>query len=308
MQNNLFLKAVLPLLLSFFGLTTQAQKSATGGHGGHTVSLEVTEKGTKEPVIMGTCQLKPAGAMAVTDMDGKATLKNVPSGTYTLTISYVGFEPISTQVKVERNMSLKFQMIPTSLALKEVTVTAKRNESGTSTSSIVGRQAIDHLQANSLADIMQLIPGQLMGNQDLTSQSNLQLRTLVNNNTSAFGSSIVVDGMPMSNNGNVSQGSFSSTAFAGTDLRQVSADNINEVEVIRGIPSAEYGDLTSGLVVVHSKVGVTPWQAKAKINPSTMNYSLGKGFNLGKAGILNINADYAQAWGDPRQKTRSYDR
>ena len=308
MQNNLVKKAVLPLLLWCLCLGATAQKNSSGARGGHTVSIEVLEKGTKEAVIMGTCQLKPTGAMTVTDMDGKATFKNVPNGTYTLIISYVGFEPITTQVKVDRNMNMKFQMTPTSLALKEVTVTAKRNESGTSTSSIVGRQAIDHLQANSLADIMQLIPGQLMGNQDLTSQSNLQLRTLVNNNTSAFGSSIVVDGMPMSNNGNVSQGSFSATSFAGTDLRQVSADNINEVEVIRGIPSAEYGDLTSGLVVVHSKVGVTPWQAKAKINPSTMNYSLGKGFNLGKAGILNVNADYAQAWGDPRQKTRSYDR
>ena len=197
MQNNLVKKAVLPLLLWCLCLGATAQKNSSGARGGHTVSIEVLEKGTKEAVIMGTCQLKPTGAMTVTDMDGKATFKNVPNGTYTLIISYVGFEPITTQVKVDRNMNMKFQMTPTSLALKEVTVTAKRNESGTSTSSIVGRQAIDHLQANSLADIMQLIPGQLMGNQDLTSQSNLQLRTLVNNNTSAFGSSIVVDGMPM---------------------------------------------------------------------------------------------------------------
>ena len=114
--------------------------------------------------------------------------------------------------------------------------------------------------------------------------------------------------MPMSNNGDVAQGAFSSTAFAGTDLRQVSADNIEEVEVIRGIPSAEYGDLTSGLVVVHSKVGVTPWQVKAKINPGLQNYSAGKGFSLARAGIINANIDYAKAWGDPRQKTRSYDR
>ena len=54
-------------------------------------------------------------------------------------------------------------------------------------------------------------------------------------------------------------GGFSSTVFVGTDLRQISADNIDNVEVVRGIPSAEYGDLTSGLVIVHSKVGLTPW-------------------------------------------------
>ncbi|EXY31053.1 tonB-dependent Receptor Plug domain protein, partial [Bacteroides fragilis str. 3397 T10] len=81
-----------------------------------------------------------------------------------------------------------------------------------------------------------------------------------------------MDGVPMSNNGTLSQGGFSSTAFVGTDLRQISADDIESVEVIRGIPSAEYGDLTSGLVVVHSKIGQTPWQIKGKINPGTMNY------------------------------------
>ena len=131
---------------------------------------------------------------------------------------------------------------------------------------------------------------------------------MVNNNTSAFGSSIVVDGVPMSNNASVSQGTFSSTAFSGTDLRQIASDDIEEVEVVRGIPSAEYGDLTSGLIVVHSKVGVTPLQFKGKINPALMNYSLSKGLHIGRGGILNGSLDYAQSWGDPRMKTRSFHR
>ena len=177
--------------------------SATIGNAqkkGHTLSISVAEKDSKEAIIMATLQMQPSGAMAVTDMNGHATIENVTAGDYTLQISYVGFETINTRLKVDRDLKLSYQMTPTSLALKEVTVTAKQRENGASTSSVVGRQAIDHLQATSLADVMQLIPGQLMGNRDLTQQSNLQLRTLVNNNTSAFGSSIVVDGMPMSKN------------------------------------------------------------------------------------------------------------
>lgn len=297
------LKTITLLLLLFMPLVCSAQKGAK-----HAVTISVSDKDTKESIIMATVQLQPTGAIAVTDANGSATIRNVEAGNYQVSISYVGYEPINTRIKVNGNLKLDFKMAPTTLALREVSVTAQHKVSGASASSLISRQAIDHLQAASLADIMQLIPGQLMGNTDLTAQSNLQLRTLVNNNTSAFGSSIVVDGMPMSNNGSMTQGNFSSTAFTGTDLRQVSADNIDNVEVIRGIPSAEYGDLTSGLVVVHSKVGVTPWQAKGKITPELMNYSLGKGFNMGKAGILNFNGDYAQAWGDPRQKTRSYHR
>lgn len=273
---------------------------------GHTLSITVTEKGTREAIIMATLHLQPSGAMAVTNADGQAKIENVPTGEYTLQISYVGFEPINTKLKVTKDLQLSYQMVPTSLALKEVQVVARQKVSGASTSSVVSRQAIDHLQATSLADIMQLIPGQKMGNIDLTQQSNLQLRTLVNNNTSAFGASIVVDGMPISNNGSMSKGPL--TEFTGTDLRQISADDIDNVEIVRGIPSAEYGDLTSGLVVVHSKVGVTPYQVKAKITPALQNYSVGKGFNLGSAGIINVSADYAKAWGDPRKKTRSFDR
>ena len=293
---------IVTLILSVLLAVTAAAQN-------HQLSLTVTEKATHDPIVMGTVQLEPMGLTAVTDMKGQATIGNIPAGRYTLTVRYVGFETHRQNVSVSnKDVSLRVEMVESSLALKEVTVTAKTRESGASTSSVIGRQAIDHLQATSLADVMQLIPGQLMDRPDLTQQQGLQLRTLQNNATMAFGTSIVVDGMPMSNNGAVSQGTFSGTAFAGTDLRQVSADNIDEVEVIRGIPSAEYGDMTSGLVVVHSKVGVTPWQVKAKINPGLQNYSVGKGIRLGKGGIVNASLDYAKAWGDPRQKTRSYDR
>lgn len=273
------------------------------------IKISILDKDNRQPLMMATCVLSPLGAYATSNAEGKALLKNVPAGKYTLNISYIGFEPIHRSIEVNQDLDLIIRMKPSSLALKEVVVVAKQNAAGESTSSIIGRQAIDHLQAMSLDDVMQLIPGALMKNTNLTSQSNIQIRSLVNDNTNAFGSSIVMDGMPMSNNGTLSQGGFSSTAFVGTDLRQISADDIESVEVIRGIPSAEYGDLTSGLVVVHSKVGQTPWQAKAKINPGTMNYSLGKGFKLQDiGGVLNFNVDYAQAWGDPRNKTRSFDR
>lgn len=139
---------------------------------------------------MATAKLEPLQAMAVTDMDGKAAFHKVPKGTYQLTVTYVGYEEYKSTIKVSGNLTLTIKLTPTSLSLKEVSVIAQRKSSGASTTSLVSRQAIDHLQAASLADIMQLIPGQEMGNIDLTQQKNLQLRTLSNNATSAFGSSI----------------------------------------------------------------------------------------------------------------------
>ncbi len=275
---------------------------------GFDIEILLLDKSTHSPILMANCVLDPFVAATTTDFDGKATLKNVPQGKYFLNISYVGFVSIHQEIDVNQNLNLKIELEENTLAISEVVVTAKQNAAGKSTSSQIGRQAIDHLQATSLADVMQLIPGQEMGNQSMTSQQNIQIRQLVNNKTSAFGASVVVDGVPMSNNGNVTQGTFSSTSFEGTDLRQISADDIESVEVVRGIPSAEYGDLTSGLVIVHSKIGVTPWQAKAKINPGLQNYSLGKGLKLKNKDVLNFNFDYARAWGDPRMKTVSFNR
>lgn len=295
--------ALLTLIMSAFSFYAFAQ-----GAKGYEVKVSVNDKTYKEPIIMATVTLGGTGLAAVTDIDGNATISNVPAGEYQLAISYVGYEPVNTKIRVSHDLALHYTMTETSLQLKEVNVVAKRKEAGAATSYSISRQAIDHMQATSLADVFQLLPGQLIGNNDLISQTPLRLRTLTNNSTAVFGSSIIVDGIPMSNNATLSAGQFSASAFTGTDLRQVAADNIDEVEVIEGIPSAEYGDLTSGLVVVHSKTGVTPYEVKAKINPELQNYSVGKGLNIGAAGVLNLNFDYAKAWGDPRSKTRSYDR
>ena len=305
-------RTLLLSVLSLLFFPVAAEKQATDKKT-YNITLSVTDKETREPIIMATIQLQPAGIVAVTDADGHATLHNVAAGNYSLNISYVGYETKALRIAVDKSLQLACPLTPSTLALSEITVTARQNASGTSTSSIIGRQAIDHLQAASLADIMQLVPGALMGNVDLTSESNtrLQIRSASPNaydSNSAFGSSVIVDGVPMSNNGNLTQGDFSNTAHTGTDLRNISADDIEEVEVVRGIPSAEYGDLTNGMVVVHSKIGVTPWQVKGKVNPALMNYSLGKGLRLNRYGVLNFNADYAQAWGDPREKSKSFDR
>ena len=57
-----------------------------------------------------------------------------------------------------------------SLSMREVVVVAQAGQGGESTTSIIGRQALDHLQATSLKDILQLLPGGVsMKNPSLTS-------------------------------------------------------------------------------------------------------------------------------------------
>jgi len=310
MSINQFIKCALLILLVAFTTQLHAQHTKKESF---TVRVTVTDSLTKETVIGAALQMKSLGIYAVTDMNGVATLQNVPRGAASVEISCLGYEAVTRNFQVTANINLAVKIVETSLQLKEVSVVAKNSKAGASTSSTIGRQAIEHLQATNLGDLMQLLPGATMQTPDLTKATTLQIRnasSTVDANNS-FGTSIIVDGVPVSNNANISSnlGGNNNTAGQGVDLRQISADNIESVEVIRGIPSAEYGDLTSGAVIVKSKSGKTPYELRNKINPSTINTSLSKGFGFGrKGGFLNTNLDYAQAWGDPRKKTESFDR
>jgi hypothetical protein len=306
---RIFLSTLLLILIT---TTVFAQSSKSKRESTYSIRLTVLDSLSGQTTIGATCQIKELGVFAVTDVSGLAIFKNIPAGEAKIDISYLGYESVTKTINVTGDLTLKFKLIETSLKLKEVNVVAKSSAAGSSTASKIGRQAIDHLQATNLGDLMQLIPGQIMQSNDLTTIKQVQIRSIgTGDNNNSYGASIIVDGVPVSNNANFNDktGINATTATSGIDLRQIGADNIESVEVIRGIPSAEYGDLTSGAIIVKSKSGKTPFEVKTKVNPTTINSSVGKGWSLGdKNGFLNTNFDYAQAWGDPRQKTSSFDR
>jgi len=303
-------KILLYFLLLLFAAKAEAQ-NASAKRESFTVRVTVIDSLSKEKMIGVAVQMKNLGIYAVTDMNGVATSPNVPRGLTAVDVSCLGYEPVVRTINVDRNLVVSVRLIETSLQLKEVSVVAKNSAAGVSTSSQIGRQAIEHLQATNLSDLMQLLPGQLMQSSDLTTMKQLNFRSAGSafDANNAFGALVIVDGVPESNNATLSGKIGNTTAGTGLDLRQIGTDNIESVEVIRGIPSAEYGDLTSGAVVVKSKSGKTPYEFRTKVNPTTINSSIGKGWSLGaNKGFLNASFDYAQAWGDPRTKTRSFDR
>ena len=302
-KQTLITLVPLAILLAFLlpGKSARAQNRSKS----LTLQLTVVSDTDKQPVAGAACLLSDYGIFAITDAEGRARLEKVPVGDATLSVQMLGFEDFAEMFRFRNDSTFTVRIQESSLALEEVVVTAKPSAAGSSTSSNIGRMAIDHLQATSLKDVMQLIPGQLMTSSDMTSEAKITIRSASDNTANnAFGTSIMVDGVPVSDNT-----SLGTNAGTGVDLRQISADNIESVEVIRGIPSAEYGDLATGAVVVNTKAGYTPFEIRTKLNPTTLNTSFGKGWKFSKdAGSMNVNADYARASGDPRTKNRSFDR
>ena len=302
----------LKRLLLLFAALLLCRGAALGQNRNQALNLKITviSDADGQPVPGASCVLPDYGIYAMADLDGLAILEKVPAGKASLGIQMLGYEDFKQTYVFKADSTFTIKLKESSLALDEVVVTATASAAGSSTSSSIGRMAIDHLQATNLKDIMQLLPGQLMSSSDMTSEEKLTIRSLSQSTANnAFGTSIMIDGVPMSDNTSLSDKVSGSTGGSGVDLRQVSADNIESVEVIRGIPSAEYGDLTSGAVIVNTKAGYTPFEVRTKVNPTTLNASVGKGWKFGgSAGSLNVNADYARAGGDPRTRSRSFDR
>lgn len=95
----------------------------------------------------------------------------------------------------------------------------------------------------------------------------------------------------------------------GTDLRQLTAENIESIEVISGVASARYGDYTTGMVLINRQAGVTPWRASVRSIEGSVNAGINKGFTLSPSlGALNINFDYLHSNNDPRDKLKGYQR
>ena len=283
------------------------------------------ENRKQTPLGYATLFFPDYGIGTTSDEKGKYVIENVPTGKARLQVQYVGKLPIDTLVNVNRDMTLNFTLQNEDFKLKEVIVTATNNHAGRSTASNISRQAMDHMQATSLNDLLALMPGGVSQNQQLNNSQQINIRQIASNSSNeealnALGTAIIRDGAPISNNSNlsalnptVSGGAASMSGGAsptgGVDARSISTENIESVEIIRGIPSVEYGDLTSGAVIINTKAGREPLRVKAKANPNVYQVSMGTGYELGKdKGALNVSADYAYNTNDPKATYQHYQR
>lgn len=295
----------LPVLASAYTV----RKEACGLRG----NVYTEENGRRIPIEYAVVVLEATGLYSTTDGKGAYIFERLDPGKYVLSVSMIGYEKKDTAVVLSpaAPVVVDFLLKESSFRLKEVSVTAQRSKAGEATASLISRQAIDHSQTSSLKDIMQLLPGAAMTNPNLASSQSLSLRTASPTLMNSLGTCVIVDGAPLSNNANMEGISSAMTGTAttiagnalsaagslpnsGIDVRSISTDNIESVEVIRGIPSVQYGDLTSGAVIIKSKTGAEPLTIRLKTDPKIFQAYMSKGLKLGgRSGEMHLSSDYA---------------
>ena len=275
----------------------------------------VLDRDTREPIIGATVtdvtRRKP---VTVTDAEGRFA---IPNNEYPkqIKITYIGYKPLTAATTANGRYLLEAEVS----RIGEVVVTAQESRGLTSASKIEKR-AMEHLQPSSFSDLLELLPGGMSKDPVLNAANAIRLREANpqgdNYATSSLGTSFVVDGAPISTNANMQQvgGAWESAATsrdntnAGVDMRTISTDDIESVEIVRGIPSVEYGDLTSGLVKINRRRGGRDWQARLKSDMGSKLFYLSKAAEWSCGRTLNLSADYLDAKADPRNSLNNYSR
>ncbi|MBP5562311.1 MAG: carboxypeptidase-like regulatory domain-containing protein [Muribaculaceae bacterium] len=300
------LKFIIPALFVLAAQSVEAQSPIAG---------TVLDEETLEPVVGATITDANQGkVLTVTQADGTFTIPK--NNEVKLKISSIGYKTLITKPTTNGRYLLKTEVSQ----LGEVVVTAQENR-GLTTSSRIEKHAMEHLQPSSFTDILELLPGGRSIDPSLDAPNTIHIREISTGNsnyaTSSLGTSFIVDGAPISTNANMQYiaGAWDDVATkrdntnSGVDMRAISTDDIERVEIVRGIPSVEYGDLTSGLVKIERLRGGHDIKFRLKADMGSKLFYAAKDFEWEPRRLtLNLSADYLDAKADPRNSYENYKR
>ncbi|RMH89552.1 MAG: TonB-dependent receptor [Calditrichaeota bacterium] len=204
--------------------------------GNGKIAGKITDKESGEPLIGANVTLQGTVLGAATDMNGEYVIENVPPGTYTLVVEYIGYEGYSqanVTVGEDATVIIDVELAPTGIGLQAVTVTASRR----------AEKALDAPASVSVLSEVDI-------RSDVSPTSASVLRNVTGIDVAQTGidrREIVVRGF---NN------AFSGAAYVLTDYRQAAvpalavnvhsimpnmAIDLDRVEIVRGPGSALYG-------------------------------------------------------------------
>jgi len=219
----LFLCLFCMISFSFAGITGKIAGKVTDAESGEPIpGANVFIDGT----IMGSA----------TDLNGEYFIVNVPPGTYTVTISMIGYETVNmsqVRVMVDQTTPLNFfELKPTLIEGETITVTATREIVHMDVSSSVitseSEEVVTLPLITSVQDYIQLLAGV---ENDLIRGGGLDQV------------GYEVDGLMMVD------------GLQARPMNMVNLSAMKEVSVIRGGFNAEYGNVRSGLIRVVTKDG-----------------------------------------------------
>ena len=288
----------------------------------YTVKGRVISETGNKSISFALVWIETSEIHATCDIDGNFILNKVQEGEQTIQIQCLGYAPKTIKTTITKDTELTVNMSASSIGLSEVNVMATRTKGD---KLVVNESAIEYVQPISINDILLLLPGNVYSENTMSGFTRITSRQAGSDANTSLGVGFIADGAPMDNDAmrtqmiGVTENSLSLRSDSeiksrtgmnqGVDMRYISTDHIQSVEFTRGIASAQYGNLSSGLIEINSKYGLTPLRVRAKTDLKNKLLYAGKGFKLSeKVGTLHIGADYLYSIDDVREEMDKFSR
>ncbi len=216
------------------------------------IAGRVVDAATKSPLIGANVMVVGMPIGAITDLDGRYAILNVPPGTHTLRITYIGYTTVTVEnvaVKLDRTTTIDVDMKSTTVDLGEsVTVTAQRpivEADKTSSSVHYNTEEVRAMPLEGLRNVLELSAGvnkNADGTYSIRGGGSYEISYSIN----GIKSLTTNTGVPAYGTGTKSDNAWK------YDINPLA---IAQMEVISGGFNAEYGNAQSGVVKVVTREG-----------------------------------------------------
>ena len=228
-------KIMIKLITVFISLLTITAFAQNG-----SISGKITDKKNETPLPGVNVVLKGTYFGAASDVNGDFVIKNVPPGSYNVEVSFIGYKTTQlTGIKVTSNnkTTVDVKLEETSLTLtQDVVIIGDKplmDVEETQSKKTISSEDIELAVVENVTDIIAQQAGVV------SNDNSLHIR-----GGRAYENAFLLDGVSV-------QDPLAGTGFG----LQISANSLEEVEVITGGFNAEFGQATSGIVNVKTKEG-----------------------------------------------------
>jgi hypothetical protein len=196
----------------------------------------VSDESTGDPLVGANVFLEGTAMGSSTDEDGFYFINNIPPGTFSVTVSYVGYDKMTksnVSVMVDRTTDLEFSLNPAPIEGDAITVVAQRpaiEQDVTGSQQIMDADQINRAPVISIKDVIRQQSG------------------IINTGETSF----IRGGIPSELN-YLLDGTSLNSGLISDNYQRLNLTAIQEVSVLTGGYSAEYGQAMSGVINVVTK-------------------------------------------------------
>lgn len=233
----------LSLLVALMFSAPLAYCADTGKIGG-----TVTDAKDGKPLPFASVMIMGTGLGAFVDDTGRYLIQSVPTGTYSVKATVMGYESVTKEnvpVAKDQTAELNFQLKTTVvMEVEEVVVQAERPQVDTEKTQTARTVTPEDVQVRAINTVQEALAAQAGV---VLEQGQLHVRGGRAGETKFF-----VDGLQISD------------PFVGANTMEVSLASLSEFEVLSGGFEAEYGNVQSGVVNIKTKEGGTKYSGVVK--------------------------------------------